>query len=276
MDQPALHLDYRLQARSSLANVTENYDEDLLGAAAVADPAHVAEDSDDGVDRASRVSAVTTQWEAGEVLVNEPTVAFYRDVAPDGPFVALQLGLTVLDALDDVALVSLNMNPGTSGSCVIAGDCNAHSHGATSRVVYGRLLVLPSFGPETRDLDVGLEAQSFDGTAFQRHQADACSAYASALSALDAGTFTGNLSVGETNPIAPLVSTALVSGADDIDAPLTLSAPGLGNDGSVDLILDAPDWLEFDWFGGGAQDPVGSAIFGRYRGHDRVIFWSEQ
>jgi MSHA biogenesis protein MshQ len=55
-----------------------------------------------------------------------------------------------------------------------------------------------------------------------------------------------------------------------------LSAPGFGNDGSVSVILDVPDWLEFDWFGSGAADPAGTATFGRFRGHDRIIYWSEQ
>ena len=276
MDQPALDLDYRLQAHSSLGNVTENYDEDLLGAAAVANVAHVAEASDDGVDRGARLSAIVTEWESGEILVNEPSLAFARSASPDGPFAALQLGLQVIDGLDSVALSGLDMNPATAGDCVVAGDCDTHTLGASTRLVFGRLMVLPSFGPETRNLDVGLEAQAFNGSAFQQHQADACSVYASGLAALDAGTYTGNLDAGETNPVAPVVSTLLVNGVDDVAAPLTLSAPGLGNDGSVELILDVPGWLEFDWFGSGDEDPVGSATFGRYRGHDRVIYWREQ
>jgi MSHA biogenesis protein MshQ len=44
----------------------------------------------------------------------------------------------------------------------------------------------------------------------------------------------------------------------------------------VDVTLDVPSWLEFDWNGSGAEDPMGTATFGRHRGHDRIIYWSEQ
>jgi len=37
-----------------------------------------------------------------------------------------------------------------------------------------------------------------------------------------------------------------------------------------------PVWLEFDGLGTGDQDPEGPATFGRFRGHDRIIYWSEQ
>jgi MSHA biogenesis protein MshQ len=54
-----------------------------------------------------------------------------------------------------------------------------------------------------------------------------------------------------------------------------ISAPGAGNTGSVDLTYDAPAWPEFDWNGSGAEDPTGTASFGHYRGHDKVIYWHE-
>ena len=276
MDQDAIDLDYRLQAWSAVGNVTENYDEDLPGAATVATLSHVAEAADGGVDLGARLSAVPTKWTLGEVLVNQPDVTFARAGAPDGPFDPLQLGLRVVDTLDSVALAGLNMNPQTSGDCVAAANCDARSLGGTTRVVFGRLMVLPSFGPETRDLDVGLEAQDFTGTSFQRYPVDDCSTYNVIAASLDGTSYTGNLSAGDTSLIAPIPATALVDGEHDPAAPLTLSAPGLGSDGSVDVILDVPAWLEFDWFGGGVQDPSGSATFGRYRGHDRIIYWSEQ
>lgn len=276
MDQPGIGVDYRVQARNSLGTVTENYDEGLLGVSLVASLSHVAEAADEGIDRGVRLSAFGSAWQSGEVLVNEPGVSFSRAANPDGPFDPLQLGLRLTDPVDGVALTGLNMNATTSGSCSLATDCNAHTLGAATRVVYGRLMVLPSFGPETRDLDVGLEAQVYDGSAFGQHTADDCSVYAAAVASLDGSTYSGNLGPGDTTPVAPAASTLLQSGAHDVLAPLTLSAPGLGNEGSVDVILDVADWLEFDWLGSGTQDPAGTATFGRYRGHDRIIFWQER
>jgi MSHA biogenesis protein MshQ len=48
---------------------------------------------------------------------------------------------------------------------------------------------------------------------------------------------------------------------------------------SVDIDLSTLPWLQFDWTDNGSytDNPLqGSAIFGRFRGHDRVIYWSEQ
>jgi MSHA biogenesis protein MshQ len=38
---------------------------------------------------------------------------------------------------------------------------------------------------------------------------------------------------------------------------------------------NSPAWLEYDWSGGGDEDPKGTASFGHFRGHDRVIYWRE-
>ena len=32
------------------------------------------------------------------------------------------------------------------------------------------------------------------------------------------------------------------------------------------------DWLRYDWFGAGTDDPQGAVTFGRYRGHDRIVY----
>ena len=119
-----------------------------------------------------------------------------------------------------------------------------------------------------------LIAQVADGGTFVAHAADTCSAYASAAMSLQG--FSGNLSAGETTIVAPGVATTLVSGRADPAAPPLLSAPGIGNDGATSVSYDVPAWLEFDWLGLGDADPSGRATFGRYRGHDRIVFWRER
>ncbi len=59
------------------------------------------------------------------------------------------------------------------------------------------------------------------------------------------------------------------------DAGLSLSAPGQGGDGYVDITADlsAKTWLRFDWNGTGSDiDPTGRATFGLYRGSPKHIY----
>jgi len=273
LGEPGLSLAYEVEARGADGTVTANYDTDLLSAAALADAVHVAEAHDDGVSLSARLSPLDPRWQDGRLTLATADLSLARTAAPDGPFDPLQLGLALVDTQDAVPLGGLDMNPGSSGSCVVAGNCTARSLGAPLRLVYGRLQLLPSAGPENLPLDVGLVAQQFVDGAFRVHGADDCSQYSAA--ALTLGAFSGNLADGETVPVAPGSPATLLDGRPSLAAPLLLAAPGFGNDGSVSLVLDVPSWLEFDWLGSGDIDPTAEAVFGRYRGHDRIIFWSE-
>jgi len=273
MDQPALSLVYSLQALNSAGNVTWNYDESLLGSSAVATVIHVAEDANKGVNMGGRIGGITPLWVNGRVDINAGTVRFGRLAGLDGPYSSTRLGLSVTDTLDGVSLSGRNMNASSTGDCVLAGNCDAVQLGLPSQFLYGRMQVKPAFGPETSDLDIGLEAQFYDGALFARNLLDSCSSYAAANTSL--GGWQGNLNSGDTSVISPVVSTSLSGGQSNSVSPLLLSAPGVGNEGAVDVTLDVPTWLEFDWNAGGDADPVGTARFGRYRGHDRIIYWRE-
>ena len=230
--------------------------------------------ADDGIDRSARLSAVGGNWAAGEVVVNRTDLTFARAGSPDGAFDPLQLSLRVVDPLDGVALLGLNTHPATSGDCVAAGNCNAVALGGPTRVVYGRLAVLPAYGPENEPLAVALQAQMFQGGAFVANEADDCSLYSAA--AVGLGSYSGNLQNGDTSVTGPAPPAALLGGVVDPAAPLALTPPGFGSDGSVEVTLDVPGWLEFDWLGAGSTDPRATLSFGRFRGHDRIIYWSEQ
>ena len=273
MGQTEIELEYRVQAINALGDVTLNYDEVTLSVP-VASVEEVAENADDGVDLTSRLSAVSASWRDGEYLLDISTYAFSRLSLPDGPYADLQLGVRVIDPQDPVVLQNANMNAASSGDCTVAGNCDAVEIGAPLQLRYGRLLVLPSFGPETETLDIGLEAQSYVGGVFRTNTDDSCSRYDTASVTL--GPYSGNLADGETSLVSPAATTTLVSGSADTSSPLSLSPPGIGNDGSVGVLLNVDAWLEFDWQGTGLEDPTGTASFGRYRGHDRIIFWREQ
>ena len=49
--------------------------------------------------------------------------------------------------------------------------------------------------------------------------------------------------------------------------------------GTVDITLETPDWLKFDWdddLGTVDTNPTATATFGIYRGRDRIISWEER
>jgi MSHA biogenesis protein MshQ len=55
-----------------------------------------------------------------------------------------------------------------------------------------------------------------------------------------------------------------------------LSAPGNGNDGSVQVrFASAPSWLHYPWNGAARQAAVGLASFGIYKGSPPLIFRRE-
>ncbi|HET6473419.1 MAG TPA: DUF6701 domain-containing protein, partial [Pseudomonadales bacterium] len=273
MDQPKLGVGYTIEARNAAGNRTQNYDASLLGAGAVATLNAVAEDNDSGIDLGGRLNGIVGDWVLGAATISTNTATFARAASPDGSFDALALGIRTTDPLSNVALANANMNAATSGDCIAASSCNAVEIGSPTQIRYGRLMVKPAFGPETQNLGVTVEAQYYNGSLFVPNTLDNCTTYAASQSTLS--NYSGNLNAGETNVVAPTAATALVSGDSDPTKPLLLSAPGVGNDGAVDVKLDASSYLEFDWLGAGATDPSGEARFGRYRGNDRIVFWRE-
>jgi MSHA biogenesis protein MshQ len=133
------------------------------------------------------------------------------------------------------------------------------------RLRYGRLALNDNFGPETSDLPITLLAQYWDGTQFIANTDDECTSVDS-----------GKLKVtgfGST-AVKTKASEALVKGATQF----ILRAPGAGNRGTAELEYETilMPWLQYDWQGDGSQlDPQANAVFGIYRGNDRVIYWRE-
>jgi MSHA biogenesis protein MshQ len=149
-----------------------------------------------------------------------------------------------------------------------------------SEIRFGRLVLDDAFGPQTDPLMLPLRTQYFDGSGFVDNSEDYCTRI-SPTAAASLGNWQDDLSAGETQ----------VSSAADVLAgrgEITLSAPGLGsdadsNDGSVDLSLDlslttpAQSWLLNDENADGAfaENPLGTASFGMFRGDDRILYWRE-
>ncbi len=194
-----------------------------------------------------------------------------RGAAVDGPFNSLAIGTAADDG--DASLAGFDLD--------VSGDGSA-DHGLLGSTVirFGRLLINNAFGPETEPLDMTARTEYWNGNAFVVNDADNCSVFA--IDTTPAGPTGISVGSGSTDLSA-------VSPLSQGDLGLSFSAPGSGNRGAVELRLydsggpvsagiSAMPWLLYDWDGDGQHDDdPGSrtATFGRYRGHDRVIYWQE-
>lgn len=211
---------------------------------------------------------------------------------PSAPFDAdIALALNVVDA-DGVTFVG---NPAafgtaTAGNGMLFSDADALTTN-DKRVRYGRLRLGNVSGSQVLPLRVPVEAQYWNGTAFITNTLDSCTALAAGNIGL--GNFVGNLGAGETT--ATMVGSPLQSGRSAIQ----LSAPGAGNQGSVDVALNLGGGAAADacagfapaatagnlahlrgrWCnppGTYAKDPSARARFGVSRGSDQTIYRREQ
>ncbi len=142
-----------------------------------------------------------------------------------------------------------------------------HTEG-TTEIRSGRVFLQNAFGSELLALQLPLAVQYYrDATArWVANAADTCTALTQGDFTL--GNWTGALLPGDTAGTAVTLSAG--SGS------LTLSAPGAGKVGSVDVTGNVPAWLRYDWNPtGGATDPVGRASFGVFKGPDSVIYQRE-
>ncbi|TAK92414.1 MAG: hypothetical protein EPO06_00980 [Burkholderiaceae bacterium] len=190
--------------------------------------------------------------------------------------------------------VSDNSESGVSGNGTIASSAALLFNGSGSGIAfdagntfrYGRLRLSNAFGSERLRLPVPGQLQTWNGTGFV-NAGDSCTTLAASAVSLTFGGTGNNLAACETQ-------VSMTAGAP---ATLQLSAPGVGNDGWVDLRINLSSsasgttctsatpaaattanktWLRGNWGGGNYdKDPTARARFGAYKGSDRFIFQRE-
>ena len=141
---------------------------------------------------------------------------------------------------------------------------------------YGRWVMENTYGPETSSLAMNAYMEYLNASrVYVQNTLDSCTQMT--LSAASGTASSGNITditVGSSTSDLSYHPT-LING----DGGMLFTAPGAGNDGSILLNVDhsAQSWLQYDWNGDGSlQDhPGATATFGRYRGHDRIIYWRE-
>lgn len=289
LSQPAISLNYVLQAQSSSNSVVTNY---ISAYGTLATVSYVAENSDsaDGATYTSRLSdGATPTWSNGVMTVASTAASVLRKLttySPDGPFSSLQWGLNVTDTFDGGrSLSGKNMNALTTGACVGAG-CTAIKVGNPLVLRYGRLRLDSASGPETVKLPVNFLSEYWSGNGFILNSNDSCTivplsaiTYPSGTLAT-AGNFTVPLSIGNT--VGTYTNSTggvhFVAG----NAGHYFSAPSSAGTGSfvVGINLATLTWLRYDWNQNGDYSdttlPNATYKFGAYRGHGRIIYWHEK
>lgn len=204
----------------------------------------------------------TYRW-SGQALTYAPAVTPSND---DLKFVA-----KVRHSFSAASLTDLD------GACFGNGSaCSTLAYDFTdapgSEVRLGRLQIGNALGSELQPLALPLTIQSWQATAagpaFLPEPQDICTTAGVIGTPLLEG-FTGNLVAGKT-----IASTGSFSQGAGL---VSLTAPGAGNDGSLQLAYpNMPEWLKYDWLRSGSRQPArGVASFGIYQGAKPLIFRRE-
>jgi MSHA biogenesis protein MshQ len=172
-------------------------------------------------------AAATGAWVAGVANVVAPVALSRSTTAPleDGPFVSFKLGIKPVDS-DNVGLLSTALNLDTNQN----GSSDTYLIGAATQVRFGRLTMSNAYGSEFLKLPISIGAQYWNGAnGFVTNTDDNCTPIPTG--SITMSGFRDNLKACET--IVP-ATAALFNGAQK----MVLSAPGAGNNGSVDLKLN--------------------------------------
>lgn len=268
MGQPDILVDFTLHAVNTNGNRTENYGRGgYLGSAEVNGVIASLTPLDSLADEFNTRFGfnAASLWEDGILTFVEDSIVFNRraDDTPDGPYPEARVGLQISDELDN-----RGFSASTATLSTVSGDAAPLS--GTLNLVYGRMVLENTFGPEEQPLPVDLRTQIWNGDNFVVHTNDSCSTYAVAnLLLLDSGATTAT-----ADGTDGLFEQGFVPLGDLVWLPPTVS----GSFDEFEFEYDAPAWLEFDWVdveNNTHRDPRAFASFGQYRGNDRIIFWLE-
>ncbi len=219
----------------------------------------------------------------GTISANAADVLAYVRTTPIAEFnAAIDLSISVTDSAESAILTNGTITTATpalfSGIAFDAGNL----------IRFGRLALSNAHGSELLGLPVPLEAQYWTAAGFTRNAADHCTQLTQSHVALS--NWQRNLNACETSVT---LSGRLNAGRGN----LRLSAPGLGNTGSVNLTVNlgaagsgstcvggaasavagaSQTWLQGQGTGGvWNADPAARASFGLYRGSKPLIYMRE-
>ncbi|MDP5147697.1 MSHA biogenesis protein MshQ [Shewanella sp. ULN5] len=276
MDQP-FPMAMNISAFNTFTSVTQNYQNSFAKGTAQL----VGENSNNGTELSNRLSSLpvnAASWVAGVATVDASYRAkFARTTAPDvdGPFSVLDIGVQVFDNDTNIAFVAdPDMRPDTIGNCTTPSNTCTAKRISTQDLRHGRMLMDNTYGPENEILRMPTYAQYWNGSQWVVNVGDSCSVingsltgteiYTPAKASAEMVTRTSNSStVSAGNTLLLWQNTAVQMYRGQVKAPLAVDS-----------------WLQWYWNYDTSSpnllvNPQASAFFGRYRGHDRIIYWQE-
>ncbi|MDX3775149.1 hypothetical protein QE250_13605 [Chromatiaceae bacterium AAb-1] len=272
MSHNNLTVNYNLQARNKNANTLLNYHTGFY--AGTARIGVVAYNAATALDY-GRFSVNSSQWVQGEYQLLQTDAAFKRDNLPDGPYLQLQPGVTILSEKDNRQFLAIDLG---DNAVKLAGILNMR---------YGRMILKNAYGPEDENLPLELNAEYWDGSRFVLNADDYCTPL-DAGRVIVPGTLTDtalplkdedHVITGTTVQAAGTASTLQKgSSISNGTALLYLPAPRERGQGNMEYQLNDQPWLQYNWSGnatGNDENPAAHFIFGNYRGNPRQIFWRE-
>ena len=294
MDQP-FPLAFDVTAVNVNDGVTQNYRDGFAKVAGIL----VGENNQEGIDRQHRLNLVplplsSSSWVEGMAEIDYLPV--FSRLTPlvgnesDGPYELMDVGIILNDQDGGVTLVDTpDMNADTSDDCSVSPtSCNAKRLSATpQRYRHGRVVMDNTYGPETEVLRMPVRAEYWQGSQWIINSEDSCTT----VSAADAGlatqvddtllgyVFAPALSAGQTIN-RDRSALAFANGEFSLLWQSVTSGGASRYRGQVTAPFKVQDWLKWYWNWDGVSattlsDPRASAFFGRYRGHDKIIYWRE-
>ena len=269
-----------LEARNLGDTTTVNY----TGAFALGTVSFGLENNDHGTDLSTRLTAPGS-WLSGVYSLTSTNAMFARPASttPDatwGVFDQLEIGITAADA--DVTTTprvsGADMHPAAVGCGAGCTYKKITAVGGT-KMRYGRARLSNAHGSDLLALPVPLKTQYYNGTGFVTNSSDSCTTFTIPVSGSPCTTAActwGDLTLTKVTMDADktnvtISNNPLASGFSQF----SLSAPlPTGTRGALDLTLNVPAWLEYNWTGV-VGDPKSRVTFGLHRKADQFIYQRE-
>lgn len=205
-----------------------------------------AENNNDGTNLSTRVAhnqSPAPAWANGIYAINTAGATFSRAAAPDGPFDALDIGISVTDATDGVTLgATRNLLPTNNTTCTTATCTHQKLLGTPAsanpptpiKMRFGRLKPQNAYGSERLDLPVPLEAQYWTGITFTRNTLDTCTALTPTH--VNLVNYQGGITATNMDATHVTSVTSVTGGLWNIN--LSRPIPAATDLGSFDLLLN--------------------------------------
>ncbi len=241
-----------------------------------------------GVDLSPRLTLVGTPsgaWANGvgafsaNLTLNRPTSL--TTVTTWGPYNALDIGIAPQDS-DNTKLLPAALNLDAS---LPAGLERQKLQTTSSIHRFGRIRLQNGFGSEKQSLAVPIQAQYWAGSSFVKNVDDSCTPLTGALTRIYSTDVRNKLvsptpSASFKTVLAPAVATTKLENGT---ANLVFDPPNLS--GWLDLILEVPDYLRYNWGNCSGQtgadsthltnNPCARAAFGVYNSKSPIIYRRE-